>query len=72
VGNAKPGERRPDPPWFGSVEWFVERRHAWIAGVIRRRLGRQYDRHRDATPEALRLWTLNDPEIYAEFTQEGL
>lgn len=59
-------------PLFGSVEFFIERQHAGIGAVIRRRLGRQYDHKRHGTPEAMRLWALNDPELYEWAVREGL
>jgi hypothetical protein len=59
-------------PLFGTVEFFIERNHAKIAGIIRQRLGKQYDRAVHATPEALRLWVLNDHELYTWAVKEGM
>lgn len=56
---------------YGSVEFFIERNRAGIAAIVRRRLGRQYD-HANMTPKELRLWVLNDPELYAWAVREGL
>jgi len=61
-----------DAPTFGTVEFFIERNHAGIGAIIRRRLGKQYNRHRDATAESLRLWVLNDEELYTWAVREGL
>lgn len=63
---------RHDPPLFGTVEFFIDRHHAGIAAVVRRRLGKQYDHKRDAQPDQLRLWVLNDAELYAWAVSEGL
>lgn len=63
---------RTDPPLLGTVEFFIERHHAGIAAIIRRRLGKQYDHTRQSTPEEMRLWVLNDPELYAWAIAEGL
>jgi len=63
---------RGDRPLSGTVEFFVDRNHAKIAGIIRLRLGKQYRRERDGTPESLRLWVLNDYELYEWAVKEGL
>ena len=67
---AKP--RAADVPLFGTVEFFIERHHAGIAAIIRRRLGRQYNHTIHSTPAELRLWVLNDPELYAWAVAEGM
>lgn len=63
--------KQNDQPLSGTVEFFIERNHAAIAGVVRRRLGHQYDRKRMDANE-FRLWVLNDPELYAWAVREGL
>ena len=60
-----------DQPLFGSVEFFVERNRAGIAAIVRRRLGKQYD-HKRVDDAELRLWVLNDPELYAWAIREGM
>lgn len=60
-----------DLPVFGTVEFFIERNRAGIAAIVRKRLGRQYSPDH-ATPEQLRLWVLNDPELYAWAVREGM
>jgi hypothetical protein len=61
-----------DLPLSGTVEFFIERNRAGIAAIIRRRLGKQYNHKIHATPEEMRLWVLNDPELYAWAVREGM
>lgn len=56
----------------GTVEFFIWRHHAEIAAIVRRRLGSQYRADRDGTPASLRLWVLNDQELYSWAVREGL
>ena len=63
--------KAPDHP-FGSVEFFIDKNRAGIAAIVRRRLGKQYDHKRHATADALRLWVLNDQELYAWALREGV
>ena len=59
-------------PVYGTVEFFIEHNRAGIAAVIRRRLGKQYDHTQHATPDEMRLWVLNDPELYAWAIRDGM
>jgi hypothetical protein len=59
-------------PLFGTVEFFIERNRAKIGAIIRQRLGKQYDHKQHATDEAMRLWVLNDPELYSWAVHEGM
>lgn len=63
---------KTDAPVFGTVEFFIERNRAKIAAVVRRRLGRQYDHKRHGTDQELRLWVLNDEELYTWAVREGM
>lgn len=62
----------PDDPQFGTVEFFIARHRAKIAAIVRQRLGKQYRHDRDGTLAALRLWVLNDAELYAWAIKEGM
>jgi len=57
---------------FGSVEFFIEANRPGIAAIVRRRLGKQYDHKVHAQDGELRLWVLNDPELWAWALREGV
>jgi hypothetical protein len=61
-----------DSALFGTIEFFIERNRAGVAAIVRRRLGKHYDRRIHATTEALRDWVLNDFELYAWAIREGV
>ena len=56
---------------FGSVEFFIEQNHAAITPIIKRRLGKQYDQKKMTWAE-IRLWVLNDEELYKWAVREGV
>ena len=56
---------------FGSVEFFIEQNHAGITPIIKRRLGKQYDQKKMTWAE-IRLWVLNDEELYKWAVREGV
>ena len=62
----------PDAPLFGTVEFFIEHNRAGIAAIVRRRLGKQYNPKTHGTNDELRLWVLNDAELYAWALKEGM
>ena len=64
--------KRREAALSGAIEFFIERHHAGIAAIIRRRLGKQYNHKQHGTPEEQRLWCLNDPELYAWAIREGV
>ncbi len=57
---------------FGSVEFFIVKHRAGIAAIVRRRLGKQYDHKQHGQDSELRLWVLNDQELYAWALREGV
>lgn len=61
-----------EAPTFGTVEFFIERNRAKIAAIVRQRLGKQYNHKQHGRDEELRLWVLNDPELWAWAVREGV
>lgn len=63
---------RDDPPLFETVEFFIERNRAGVAAIVRRRLGKQYKPKIHGQDDELRLWVLNDEELYLWAVREGM
>jgi hypothetical protein len=60
------------PPLFGTVEFFIERHRPGIVPIIRRRLPQVYTPGRPITDGEIRLWVLNDPELWDWAIREGV
>lgn len=58
-----------EPVLFGTVEFFIAHHRAKIAGIVRARVP---NGPKKLTDHELRLWVLNDEELYTWARREGM